>query len=234
MSDTALIHDPCGMPASLCRCEVEHAAEAVRGSLHDLAARVEPAIDGLGRIQARTAPLTITVHGDPQPQGNKTAYLTSLIKVKPGPHIPKCPGCGTSLRGSISMTEARRPKSRAAFKAWRNAVINAAALARTGPAMTGPLGLALVVTVARPAGHYGTGRNAGLVKPAYANAQPHVRPDGGKYQRAVEDALTLAGIWGDDSQVVAWTGRKKYTGQPGALAEPGAQISVWHMPWDQL
>mgnify|MGYP001584134830 FL=1 len=53
---------------------------------------------------------------------------------------------------------------------------------------------------------------------------PHTsKPDGSKLQRAVEDALTDAGVWGDDAQVCKWHGVKRY-----ALVgeSPGVQITI--------
>ena len=44
--------------------------------------------------------------------------------------------------------------------------------------------------------------------------QPAVPPDVDKYQRAIFDALTEAGVWKDDSRVVSVTAVKRY-------AEPG-------------
>jgi Holliday junction resolvase RusA-like endonuclease len=54
---------------------------------------------------------------------------------------------------------------------------------------------------------------------------PHVMPDGGKFQRAIEDALTGT-VWKDDAQVVQWHGAKVYPGS-GTLPEPGVVIRIW-------
>jgi Holliday junction resolvase RusA-like endonuclease len=84
---------------------------------------------------------------------------------------------------------------------------------RIDPPMDGPLLLEVTFWVARPKGHYGTGRNADRVKPA-APAHPAVKPDLLKLARAVEDALTAI-VYKDDAQIVAETLQKAYTsGQP--------------------
>jgi crossover junction endodeoxyribonuclease RusA len=109
-------------------------------------------------------------------------------------------------------------------------------------------------TFARPAAHFGTGRNAHLLKPsAPARPVPKGKDDGDKLQRAVMDALTDAGMWADDSQVVEWHGSKLYAVSPwrgdgtatlerlpdptvlcgvhdaDVLALPGAVIRVWEI-----
>lgn len=81
----------------------------------------------------------------------------------------------------------------------------------------GPVALELVFHRQRPAGHYGSGRNARVLKPS-APSWPTGKPDLTKMTRAAEDALTGL-VWGDDSQVVCgvqskvWTCR--YAGREG-------------------
>ncbi|GAB3224255.1 hypothetical protein GCM10027447_12690 [Glycomyces halotolerans] len=113
-------------------------------------------------------------------------------------------------------------------KPWRKAVADAAVLARPVELLDGPLVADMVFTFARPRSHFGTGRNAGVLK-ASAPLAPAVAPDLSKLARSTEDALTDAGVWRDDSRVVAY-GRleKVYAGadDPDALDEPGAIIRV--------
>lgn len=112
-------------------------------------------------------------------------------------------------------------------KPWRRNVADAAVLARPAELFDGPLVADMVFSFARPAGHFGTGRNAGVLK-ASAPLAPAVAPDLSKLARSTEDALTAI-VWKDDSRVVAY-GRlaKVYAGSddPDALAEPGAVIRV--------
>jgi crossover junction endodeoxyribonuclease RusA len=49
------------------------------------------------------------------------------------------------------------------------------------------------------------------------------KPDGDKLERGVWDALSMAGVWGDDSQVIRWFGSKRIA----ELGEsPGVRIEV--------
>jgi Holliday junction resolvase RusA-like endonuclease len=48
---------------------------------------------------------------------------------------------------------------------------------------------------------------------------PLAKPDTDKLQRAVGDALTIAGVITDDSRIIHWNARKEWT-----LQEPGAYI----------
>lgn len=85
----------------------------------------------------------------------------------------------------------------------------------------------MVFAMARPKGHYRTGRNAHLLRDG-APPYPAGTPDLSKLCRATEDALTDAGVvWADDAQVVEYTRLAKvYAGQPGELAVPGAVIMI--------
>lgn len=74
----------------------------------------------------------------------------------------------------------------------------------------------MVFHVTRPASHYGTGRNAGIVKPdAPAYPTPFGSGDLDKLERAVLDALTGV-VWKDDSQVVDMSSVKRY-GKGGVI-----------------
>jgi len=74
--------------------------------------------------------------------------------------------------------------------------------------LTGALAVAFTFYRQRPRSHYGTGRNAGNVKPSAAR-RPVFAPDTTKLIRAVEDACTSI-VWRDDSQIVSQIGRKFY------------------------
>ena len=65
----------------------------------------------------------------------------------------------------------------------------------------------------RPRGHFGTGRNAGVLK-ASAPPAPGTRPDGLKLARLAEDALTGI-VWVDDSRIVRHVIEKAYGSGPG-------------------
>lgn len=75
---------------------------------------------------------------------------------------------------------------------------------------TGPMFVQATFWLPRPKSHY---RTNGELKPV-AQWWPITRPDTDKLTRALLDALTLAGVWVDDSQVVQLTAEKSYGGPP--------------------
>lgn len=68
----------------------------------------------------------------------------------------------------------------------------------------------------RPKSHYGTGKNAAVLKP---NAPKYVgkKPDIDKIQRSTFDALGTAGIYRDDSLIAKVNVSKEFAERPGAL-----------------
>jgi Holliday junction resolvase RusA-like endonuclease len=77
----------------------------------------------------------------------------------------------------------------------------------------GPMSLRLSFTMPRPKSHYGTGKNASVLKPA-APINHTSTPDLDKLIRCVKDALTGV-AWRDDSQVCFVVARKAYGDLPG-------------------
>lgn len=96
---------------------------------------------------------------------------------------------------------------------WRQTVQVFAAQAYKGPPLTVPLAISATFVLTRPRGHYGTGKNAHIVK-ASAPKYPTTKPDATKLFRSTEDALTGI-IWRDDAQIVAQTVKKEYGDTPG-------------------
>lgn len=143
--------------------------------------------------------LTITVHGQPAPQGSKR-------------HV----GRGVMIESSKHV------------KPWREAVKHAAIGARdewrTGwfndhwTPLDGPLVASMVFTLRKPAS-----------APKRRRTWPDRTPDLSKLLRATEDALTDAGIWADDARVVEYARLAKVFPDEGidALDIPGAVIRVW-------
>lgn len=132
--------------------------------------------------------VTFTVLGRPQPAGSKRAFPIRR---------------GGQVTGVVVTEDAKHSKP------WRALVAAAANEAMEGrEPMTGPLQLDISFYVARPAGHYGSGRNRGTVRPG-APQYPMVRPDVTKLVRALEDALTHI-VWRDDAQVVVQVATKHY------------------------
>ena len=103
--------------------------------------------------------------------------------------------------------------------AWRTLVTDEAWAARHGaPTILGPVRLVVTFGFRRPRGHFGTGRNAEILR-AGAPPYPTGRNIGdlSKHIRAVEDALTDAGVWNDDDQVVAIMASKEWWLDAGAV-----------------
>ena len=148
----------------------------------------------------------LEVRGLPAPQGSKR-HVGRGIMIESSKHVKPW-----------------RQDVRAAAEAWIS----------TRPGlypMDGALSVDMVFSMPRPKGHYGTGRNAGVLK-ASAPSYPQGMPDLSKLIRSTEDALTSAGLWEDDARVVEY-GRlaKVYAAStdPDALPVTGAVIRVRRM-----
>jgi crossover junction endodeoxyribonuclease RusA len=100
---------------------------------------------------------------------------------------------------------------------WRRAVI-AATQPYSRSQFRGPVKLFCLFSYARPKAHYGTGKNAGKVKQG-APTFKATNPDLDKLCRAVADALQIAGILQDDSQIVILEARKLYGHPYGVRVE---------------
>lgn len=90
-----------------------------------------------------------------------------------------------------------------------------------------PVSVGVVFTFARPASHFGSGRNAAVLKPSAPREHVSV-PDIDKLLRGALDALTAAGVWDDDRQVcrVTEAARVYPGGHHDALHIPGAVIRI--------
>jgi Holliday junction resolvase RusA-like endonuclease len=142
--------------------------------------------------------VVIEVVGNPAPQGSKR-HVGDGVMIESSKHV--------------------RP--------WRADIAAAAAQVMAGrPVLTGPLVVDMVFAFARPKGHYGTGRNAGVLRPS-APGRPAVYPDLSKLARAAEDALTRI-VWRDDALVVEYARLcKVYAGEyPDGPRTPGVRILV--------
>jgi Holliday junction resolvase RusA-like endonuclease len=151
--------------------------------------------------------ITITVHGQPAPQGSKRAFAIR--------------GRGGVPTGRVAVIESSHDR----VKSWRQAVLDAT-LHATGGEMSplaGPLAVAMVFILRRPKAHYRTGRNAHLLRDS-APIRPLGAPDLSKLARATEDALTDAVLWFDDAQVVQYDHLAKVWA--GGELAPGARITV--------
>lgn len=95
---------------------------------------------------------------------------------------------------------------------WRSEVTFAAARAMEANGLRepllGPIGVEFNFYRPRGKGHFGTGRNANVVKPS-APAFPTVAPDVLKLSRLVEDAMSGI-VYRDDAQIVDEMLRKRF------------------------
>ena len=109
---------------------------------------------------------------------------------------------------------------------WKACVIKAAADEMKKGFKTAAKGVPVCCNLTfyfpRPASHFGTGRNAGLLK-ANAPIHPTTKPDRDNLCKSTEDALTAAAVWMDDAQVTDGRIRKRYTAHG---ASPGCMIEI--------
>ena len=77
------------------------------------------------------------------------------------------------------------------------------------PPLQGPVELCLLFCLPRPKGHYGTGRNAGKLKPS-APAFHVKKPDCDNMVKFVKDCANTI-VWKDDNQVCELVALKRYT-----------------------
>lgn len=141
--------------------------------------------------------IKISVHGKPAPQGSKTR----------------------NRHGAIYDDSKD-------LKAWREAIRHEAQKVMTSHGyarISGAAEVHITFRLARPAGHFGTGRNAGELRRSAPPYPVGKRDDSDKLTRAVFDGLTAGGVWADDGQVVHHDVWKVYA-QP--WEPPGADITV--------
>ena len=102
------------------------------------------------------------------------------------------------------------------LKPWRATV--AAHIIEAGwhhdPILAGPVECGLEFLLPRPGYHFGTGKNAGLLRPA-APTWHDKRGDLDKFSRAVFDALTDSGAIRDDAQIAVLRACKRWSTTPG-------------------
>lgn len=138
--------------------------------------------------------------GDPVQQGSMHCVGTGQQRGKGAPHKLKHNNADT-------------------LEPWRDNVTLAAKSRNRPKAPKGqPVDLVLTFSLARPANHWGTGRNAAVLKPS-APQYPTVYPDLDKLVRAICDALTGT-AYADDSQVVEILARKRYAHDRALTLKP--------------
>lgn len=151
-----------------------------------------------------TAPaLQLTVYGTPAPQGSKNRNAAGALY-----------------------------ESSAKVRPWRQDVKTAALDAlhhdEAWVALNCAVWLDVQFSLRRPKHHFGTGKNAGLLK-ASAPPFPTGTPDLDKLVRSTQDALKDAGVLHDDSVVATVSASKVYVLWGDSLRTPGAVIKVWRL-----
>ena len=130
--------------------------------------------------------------------------------------VPGLPRPGGSKRAFVpkGWTRAIVTDANPKAKDWKASVAHAAREAYKRPLLTTPLIVKVIFQMPRPKSHYGTGKNAGVLKDdaPYYHAS---KPDTLKLMRSTEDALTGI-LWRDDSANVVLHLSKVYNNQPGA------------------
>ena len=137
----------------------------------------------------RVERVSFIVHGEPVAQGSKRVFRTP--------------------QGKINTTD-QSPK----LKPWRQEIVGVIEAYDLAVRLSGPVQVDLDFYFSRLKGHYGTGRNADVLK---ANAPDYVavRPDADKLARAALDAITMGGLIMDDAAVAVLTVTKRYAERPG-------------------
>lgn len=153
--------------------------------------------------------VTITIPGDPKPKGSM-----------------KCIGQIGKVRHQL--TEDYRPGQ----KEWRDRISTTVRQkVKTRYALGVPVAVEVTFTLARPTYHYGTGRNAHLIKERFLWESPTNQGTGDvdKMLRLLLDALQDGGLLANDAQVVDTHPVKVYVGDAlgRGLPYPGAQIRTY-------
>lgn len=113
---------------------------------------------------------------------------------------------GSKNRWGQEMSKELRP--------WRDSVISAAHNAEGQEVFFGTTTVVLAFFFPRPKSHYGSGKNAEVLKES-APLWKTSAPDLDKLTRAVLDALTQAGLLRDDAIVCELHATKTYGDRPG-------------------
>lgn len=142
--------------------------------------------------------ITLTAPGVPAPQGSKTIFPNGGMR-----------------------------ESSKALPAWRRLVNDIYVTTAGSKYIEGAVKVDAVFVMPRPKQHYGTGRNAGQIKPRYVDVPMLTKPDADKMLRAILDSLsttkTQRGAYVDDAHVTDARARKRYV-RDGET--PHAQITL--------
>lgn len=132
--------------------------------------------------------------------------------------VVELPAPQGSKKGYVRKGRVVLVESSAKVRPWRQAVIAAAvdAMGDAGP-LAGPLEMQVVFYLPRP-----------KAEPKRRRTWPERKPDLDKLVRSTFDAMTIAGVWGDDAQVVRLRAVKDWAVE----RPPGALIVVQPAEWN--
>jgi Holliday junction resolvase RusA-like endonuclease len=157
-------------------------------------------------------PISFVVEGHAMTQGSKRPFVPTYKDGEPvRKHRADCPLGGGRARGCdcpIMVNTVDDADREGRLSAWRDAIAWTARSVYKGDVLDSLLVMSLVFYKPRPKNHYGTGRNAEVLKDS-APAAPGTKPDTGKLARAVEDALSGV-IYADDALLVDTYHSKRY------------------------
>jgi len=157
----------------------------------------DPAYKGPGTAVMPSPDVSFTVLGTPQHQGSKK-------------YVP----VGGQTIGIDTNDKKLRP--------WRREALLAADEAHGAVTLPGGVFVRVRFYFTRPANHFGTGRNAGVLKPN-APIYKESKPDTDKLQRAIGDVLTQSGIIRDDTKIVHWDAAKMWSDHDRV------EVSIWSL-----
>jgi Holliday junction resolvase RusA-like endonuclease len=150
--------------------------------------------------------IRFVVIGTPAPKGSMRAIL---------------------IRGRPRLIASGSSPNEKALRVWRKAIldrVDAAFGKLNAPVFVEqPLEVHLVFRLPRPRDHFGTGRNAGVLKASAPIAPMAQRDDVDKLARATLDALVDARVIDDDGRIAILIAQKEWE---SASSPPGATIDV--------
>ena len=175
----------------------------------------------LGQIEPER--FKIVVPGDPTP------WERAGVKIMPGGKARKIEGYVYRPWPRFNVPTQTAKAEKAVAEAWK-----AAGHARIEKGI--PCVMRAIFVFARPDGHYGTGRNAAVVKPAVQSKRPGGRGNknragqrtGGDLDNCVKlvsDGLNEV-AYADDGQIVELTAMKLFVDQAGVSA-PATLVEIW-------
>ncbi len=105
---------------------------------------------------------------------------------------------------------------------WKKAVRTAWLVSRSKK-IEGPVNIALDFFFRRPASHFGTGKNAGIMKES-APRHHTQKCDIDNAAKLILDVLTKCDAWIDDCHVVKMIAAKQWA---EGMMESGCQVQIW-------